>query len=76
MIFHFYRTPKDAFVVFLAFFFTGIAIVVYLNQRTFEPRERDYAFAGSFYFFALWVGMGVYGLYEAFTSFGKKEYSH
>ena len=74
MIFHFYRTPKDAFVVFLAFFFTGIAIVVYLNQRTFEPRERDYAFAGSFYFFALWIGMGVYGLYEAFTSFGKKEY--
>ncbi len=74
MIFHFYRTPKDAFVVFLAFLFTGIAIVVYLNQRTFEPRERDYAFAGSFYFFALWIGMGVYGLYEAFTSFGKNEY--
>lgn len=74
MIFHFYRTPKDAFVVFLAFLFTGIAIVVYLNQKTFEPRERDYAFAGSFYFFALWIGLGVYGLYEAFTSFGKKEY--
>ena len=74
MIFHFYRTPKDAFVVFLAFLFTGIAIVVYLNQRTFEPRERDYAFAGSFYFFALWIGLGVYGLYEAFTSFGKAEY--
>jgi hypothetical protein len=74
MIFHFYRTPKDAFVVFLAFFFTGIAIVVYLNQKTMEPRERDYAFAGSFYFFALWIGLGVYGLYEAFINFTKKEY--
>ena len=74
MIFHFYRTPKDAFVVFLAFFFTGIAILIYLNQRTFEPRERDYAFAGSFYFFAIWIGMGVYGLYEAFTNFSKNEY--
>jgi len=74
MLFHFYRTPKDAFVVLLAFIFTGLAIVVYLNQKTMEPRERDYAFAGSFYFFALWVGLGVYGLYEAFTSFSKNEY--
>ncbi len=75
LIFHFYRTPKDAFVVLLAFIFTGLAIVVYLNQKTMEPRERDYAFAGSFYFFALWIGMGVYGLYEAFTRFGKEEYT-
>lgn len=74
LIFHFYRSPKDAFVVFLAFFFTGIAIVVYLNQKTMEPRERDYAFAGSFYFFALWIGLGVYALYDAFTSFGKSEF--
>lgn len=73
MIFHFYKSPKDAFVVFLAFLFTGIAIVVYLNQKPFEPRERDYAYAGSFYFFAMWIGIGVYALYEAFKSFGKKE---
>jgi hypothetical protein len=72
LIFHFYKAPKDAFVVFLAFFFTGIAIVVYLNQKTFEPRERDYAFAGSFYFFALWIGVSVYALYEAFTKFAAK----
>lgn len=71
---HIYRSPKDAFVVFLAFFFTGVAIVVYLNQKTMEPRERDYAFAGSFYFFAMWIGLGVYGLYEAFTSLIKKDY--
>jgi len=73
LIFHFYKSPKDAFVVFLAFLFTGIAIVVYLNQKPFEPRERDYAYAGSFYFFAMWIGIGVYALYEAFKSFGKKE---
>jgi hypothetical protein len=73
LIFHFYRAPKDAFVVFLAFLFTGIAIVVYLNQKPFEPRERDYAYAGSFYFFAMWIGIGVYALYDAFKSFGKKE---
>jgi hypothetical protein len=71
---HIYKSPKDAFVVFLAFLFTGIAIVVYLNQKTNEPRERDYAFAGSFYFFAFWVGLGVYGLYEAFKNFTKKDY--
>ena len=74
LLFHFYRAPKDAFVVMLAFLFTGLAIVVYLNQKPFEPRERDYAYAGSFYFFALWIGLGVYALYEAFKSFGKKEY--
>lgn len=73
LIFHFYKAPKDAFVVLLAFLFTGLAIVVYLNQKPFEPRERDYAYAGSFYFFALWIGVGVYALYEAFRSFGKKE---
>ena len=73
LVFHFYRSPKDAFVVFLGFLFTGLAIVVYLNQKTFEPRERDYAYAGSFYFFAMWIGIGAYALYEAFRSFGKKE---
>jgi len=41
---------------------TGIAIVLYLNQTPFEPRERDYAYAGSFYAFSIWVGMGVAGI--------------
>lgn len=76
LFFHFYRTPKDAFVVLLAFLFTGIMIVVYLNQKPFEPRERDYAFAGSFYFFAMWIGLGVYALYDAYLSFKKKELIH
>jgi len=64
LFFHFSRAPKDAFVIFLAFLFTGLAILVYLNQKPFEPRERDYAYAGSFYFFAMWIGIGVYAIYD------------
>ncbi len=44
---------------FLLFFFTGFAIVIYLNQAGFQPRERDYAYVGSFYAFAVWIGLGV-----------------
>ncbi len=53
---------KSFSVVFLLFFMTGIAIVIYLNQTPFEPRERDYAYAGSFYAFTIWIGMGVAGI--------------
>lgn len=74
MFFHFMKAPRDSFVVLLLFLFTGVAIVVYLNQKPFEPRERDYAFAASFYAFAIWIGLGVYGLYEAFRSYGAEEY--
>src|SRR5690554_8057452 len=74
MFFHFLKAPKDAIVVGVLFLFTGLAIVVYLNQKTFEPRERDYAYAASFYTFAIWIGLGVYGLYEAFRSFAKEDY--
>ena len=49
-------------VVFFLFFMTGLAIVLYLNQTPYQPRERDYAYAGSFYAFAIWVGMGVAGI--------------
>lgn len=73
MFFHFYRAPKDAFVVLLTFIFTGLAIVIYLNQKPGEPRERDYAYAASFYAFAMWIGLSVYALYEAFTKFKAKE---
>lgn len=74
LFFHYYRAPKDAFVITLAFLFTGLAIVVYLNQKPLEPRERDYAYAGSFYFFAMWIGLGVLALYDAFCSFAKEEW--
>ena len=53
---------QQFWVVFFLFFMTGIAIVLYLNQTPGQPRERDYAYAGSFYAFAIWVGMGVAGL--------------
>lgn len=56
---HFKYNQKDAGIVGLLFFFTGIAIVLYLNQNPLQPRERDYAFAGSFYAFAIWIGLGV-----------------
>lgn len=59
MMSQFRRRPKDATVVLTLFFLTGIAIVMYLNQKPYEPRERDYTFAASFYAFAIWVGVGV-----------------
>ena len=57
------RKGKQQFsVVLLLFFMTGLAIVLYLNQTPLQPRERDYAYAGSFYAFAIWIGMGVAGI--------------
>lgn len=64
MIFHFRRKVEDAWVVALLFILTGFAIVVYLNQYPLQPRERDYAYAGSFYAFAIWIGLGVVGIIE------------
>ncbi len=58
------RGIEQFWVVFFLFFMTGIAIVLYLNQPPGQPRERDYAFAGSFYAFAIWIGMGVAGLWR------------
>ncbi len=72
LFFHIYKAPKDAFVVFLLFLMTGLAIVMYLNQRPLEPRERDYAYAASFYAFAIWIGLGVYALFEAYKSLSRE----
>ena len=63
----FYNIKKDiknSWVVFLLFFMTGLAIVIYLNQTPYQPRERDYAYAGSFYAFCIWIGIGVMGVME------------
>jgi len=62
------KRPRDFLVVLSLFILTGIAIVIYLNQTPYQPRERDYAFAGSFYAFAIWIGMGVAGLYQVLHS--------
>lgn len=64
MFFHFNRNYKDSVVVTLLFFMTGLAIVLYLNQTPFQPRERDYAYSGSFYAFAIWLGIGAFAIYE------------
>ena len=58
-VFHYKRKGSDALINFLLFFFTGIAINIYLNPAGFQPRERDYAYVGSFYAFAVWIGLGV-----------------
>ena len=57
---------QSFWITFMLFFMTGIAIVLYLNQTPFQPRERDYAYAGSFYAFCIWIGIGVAGLAKAF----------
>ena len=62
--YQFKKDYKNGVIVGLLFFFTGIAIVIYLNQKPFEPRERDYAYAGSFYAFAFWIGLGVLPIFE------------
>ncbi len=62
------KEGKRSFTItFLLFFLTGLAIVVYLNQTPYQPRERDYAYAGSFYAFCIWIGLGVLALYDWLT---------
>ncbi|MCA1761388.1 MAG: DUF2723 domain-containing protein [Cryomorphaceae bacterium] len=70
-----YKRPDDWFVSFLLFLLTGIAVVIYLNQTPYQPRERDYAYAGSFYAFAIWIGLGVYALFDAAFSINKRQLS-
>ena len=67
MFYHLNRDNKNWGIVLLLFIMTGIAIVVYLNQYPNQPRERDYAFAGSFYFYAIWIGLGVLALFEGLS---------
>lgn len=64
LIWHYRRDNHDAWTVMLLFFFTGLAIVLYLNQYPYQPRERDYAYAASFYAFAIWIGLGVAAIAE------------
>ena len=62
---------QQFWVVFFLFFMTGLAIVLYLNQTPGQPRERDYAYAGSFYAFAMWCGLGVAAIYDWLKRLGK-----
>ncbi len=64
LFFLYKQNQKDFWIVTLLFVFTGLAVVFYLNQYPLQPRERDYAYAGSFYAFAIWIGLGVLALSE------------
>jgi hypothetical protein len=62
MIYHFNRQKRDALIIALLWFFTGLAVVLYVNQPSVQPRERDYSYVGSFYAFAIWIGLAVIAL--------------
>ncbi|GJQ07187.1 membrane protein [Capnocytophaga cynodegmi] len=64
LVFMALKSEQKTWVVFVLFMFTGLALKVYLNEKPFEPRERDYALVGSFFAFAIWIGFGVYALFE------------
>ena len=72
-IFMLMKATKEWWIVMLLFLLTGFAIIIYLNQKPSEPRERDYAYAASFYTFSIYIGMSVLALYQAFKSVQWKE---
>ncbi|MDA9576315.1 DUF2723 domain-containing protein [Flavobacteriaceae bacterium] len=73
LFFVFNRDKKVFWTMLVFFLFTGIAIQVYTNVRPFEPRERDYSLVGSFYVFAMWIGIGVYALWDKFQAMSKSK---
>ncbi|MFA6924055.1 MAG: DUF2723 domain-containing protein [Bacteroidales bacterium] len=64
LFYHYNKNKKDMFIVSLLFLLTGLAIILYLNQYPLQPRERDYAYVGSFYAFAIWIGLGAMAIYD------------
>jgi len=75
LLFQLQYDKKNFWVLLLFFLFTGIALKVYLNERPFEPRERDYALVGSFYVFAIWIGFGAYAIYEGIRRYLSPKFS-
>ncbi|MGI4865679.1 MAG: glycosyltransferase family 117 protein [Janthinobacterium lividum] len=73
LFFQVYKRGHDALIVGLLFLFTGLAIIVYLNQPPLEPRERDYTFCGATFAFAIWIGLGVLGIAELLKSVVKAD---
>ncbi|HPA61597.1 MAG TPA: sugar ABC transporter ATP-binding protein, partial [Clostridia bacterium] len=67
LFYHLNRDVKNWWIILILFIMTGAAIVFYLNQYPNQPRERDYAYAGSFYFFTVWIGLGVLAIFEALS---------
>ncbi len=73
-VFHAKKDWKSFVVTLTLFLFTGLAIIVYLNQSMFQVRERDYAYVGSFLVFAMWIGIGVYALYDGLREYSKSKW--
>ena len=73
IFFQYGRDKRGCWLTFLMFFMTGIAIVIYLNQPPFQVRERDYAYAGSFYSFSIWIGLAVAAIYSAVQDLFEKK---
>ena len=73
LLFHIKWDKENFYTLFLFFLFTGAAIIFYTNPKPFEPRERDYAVVGSFYIFAIWIGFGVFTLFDYLKSFVNKK---
>ncbi len=71
LFFQFDKDKRGFWVIMVLFLFTGLALKIYLNERAFEPRERDYALVGSFYAFSLWIGFGLYSLYDKLKKYLK-----
>src|SRR5699024_8499285 len=69
LFFHYDKDKRNFWVVMVLFLFTGLILAFYLNEKPFEPRERDYALVGSFYAFAIWIGFGVFSLYNKFKKY-------
>lgn len=69
LVYHAKKDLKSFYILLVLFLFTGLALKIYLNERPFEPRERDYALVGSFYVFAIWIGFGVYAIYETLKNY-------
>ncbi len=71
LFFQFDKDKRNFWVIMVLFLFTGLILTFYLNERPFEPRERDYARVGSFYAFSIWIGFGVYALYDKLKKYLK-----
>ncbi len=72
LIYQMTKDKRNAWVTFLLFFLTGIAIILYLNQSPYQVRERDYAYAGSFYMFSVWIGLAVIAVYDFIKKYTDK----
>jgi hypothetical protein len=69
LYFHYQKQKKDFWVILILFFMTGLAIVLYLNQTPYQPRERDYSYVGSFFSFSIWIGLGVMAIIDRLSKY-------